>query len=65
MECPVLLLYGDNRTLVDDNIAQEAAALWKHGQAVQIEYAGHSIRRDNAVDYLEAVRDFLSEYSAG
>ncbi|MBK9748636.1 MAG: alpha/beta hydrolase [Chloroflexi bacterium] len=64
VECPVLLLYGDNRTLVDDSIAQEAAALWKQGQAVQIEHAGHSIRRDNAVDYLEAVSGFLSDYYA-
>ncbi|MBK8033687.1 MAG: alpha/beta hydrolase, partial [Chloroflexi bacterium] len=27
VQCPILLLYGDNRTLVDDSIAQEAAAL--------------------------------------
>jgi pimeloyl-ACP methyl ester carboxylesterase len=65
VQCPVLLLYGDNRTLVDDSIAQEAAALWKQGQAVQIEHAAHSIRRDNVVDYLEAVREFLSVYYAG
>ncbi|MBK8029753.1 MAG: alpha/beta hydrolase [Chloroflexi bacterium] len=63
--CPVLLLYGDNHTLVDDSIAQEAAALWKDGQAVQIADAGHSIRRDNAPDYLEAVSAFLSEHYAG
>ena len=64
VECPILLLYGDNRTLVDDNIAQEAAALWQHGQAVQIEHAGHSIRRDNPADFLVAVSGFLSKHYA-
>ncbi len=59
--CPVLLLYGDNHTLVDEAIAEEAAALWKQGEAVQIAHAGHSVRRDNAADYLEAVSAFLKE----
>jgi N-formylmaleamate deformylase len=62
VECPVLLIYGDTRTLVDDTIAQEAAALWKNGQAVQISHAGHCIRRDNPVDYLEAVHEFLRQH---
>jgi len=62
VQCPILLLYGDNHTLVDEAIAEEASALWKHGEAVQIAHAGHCIRRDNAPDYGEAVSAFLSEH---
>lgn len=65
VQCPALLLYGDSGTIVDEAAAQEAAALWKQGRAVQIAHAGHSIRRDNAADYLAAVHAFLREhYSA-
>jgi N-formylmaleamate deformylase len=65
VQCPVLLIYGDNHTLVNDAIAEEAATLWKNGQAVQIAHAGHSIRRDNAADFLAAVRAFLQKHYAG
>lgn len=62
VDCPSLLIYGDTRTLVDENIAKEAASLWKQGEAVQISRAGHCIHRDNLSDYLVAVREFLQEH---
>lgn len=65
VKCPVLLLYGDNKTFVNETIAQEAAALWQAGQAVQISQAGHSIRRDNPPDYLQTVREFLRVHYPG
>lgn len=64
VQCPVLLLYGDTRTIVDDAIAQEAASLWKKGQAVKIAHAGHCIRRDNPEETLRAVQDFLAAHFA-
>lgn len=61
--CPVLLIYGDDpRCLVTPATAQEAAGLWKSGQAVQISHAGHCVRRDNPADFLHAVRRFLAEH---
>jgi pimeloyl-ACP methyl ester carboxylesterase len=60
VQCPVLLLYGDT-SFIDDAIAQEAASLWKTGQAVQISQAGHCIHRDNFADSLQAVQTFLRE----
>lgn len=60
VECPVLLLYGET-SFIDHAIAQEAASLWKTGQAVQISQAGHCIHRDNFADSLQAVQTFLRE----
>jgi N-formylmaleamate deformylase len=64
VQCPVLLLYGDT-TFIDDTIAQEAASLWKTGQAVKIAQAGHCIHRDNLADSLQAAQTFLRENYAG
>jgi pimeloyl-ACP methyl ester carboxylesterase len=61
VQCPLLLLYGET-TIVNEAIAQEAAALWRNGQAVQIAHAGHCIRRDNPADYLQAVQAFLRKH---
>jgi N-formylmaleamate deformylase len=63
VNCPVLLLYGDNGTMVNDTIAQEAASLWKSGQAVQITGAGHCIHRDNFNDSMQAIQVFLRQYA--
>lgn len=64
VQCPLLLLYGDSGSIVDDAIAQQAAALWQHGQAVQIAHTGHCIRRDNPADFLQAVQTFLRQHYA-
>lgn len=64
VQCPVLLLYGDT-SFVTEALAQEAAALWQTGRAVQILQSGHNIRRDNLADYLQAVREFLQTYYPG
>ena len=61
VQCPLLLIYGET-TIVNETIAQEAAALWQHGQAVQIAHAGHCIRRDNPADFLAAVQAFLRQH---
>jgi N-formylmaleamate deformylase len=58
VQCPLLLLYGET-TIVNESIVQEAASLWRNGQAVQIAHAGHCIRRDNPADFLTAVQAFL------
>lgn len=66
IQCPVLLLYGNNSgALVDDAIAQEAAALWRSGQVVLIPQAGHCIRRDQPQAFLQAVQAFLRDHYAG
>ncbi len=62
VECPILLIYGDNGTMVDDALAAEAASLWKQGESVQIAGAGHCIRRDNLHDFLAVVHQFLKAH---
>lgn len=65
VQCPVLLIYGGSSgSIVNEGTAQEAATLWKSGQAVQIADAGHCIRRDNPADFLQVVSDFLHRYYA-
>lgn len=65
VQCPVLLLYGEEGAIVNEMMAQEAAAIWKDGQAVQIANTGHCIRRDNADEFLRTVRAFLRQQYAG
>lgn len=65
VECPILLIYGDKGTMVDDALAAESASLWKQGESVQIAGAGHCIRRDNLADYLTVVHQFLKAHYAG
>jgi pimeloyl-ACP methyl ester carboxylesterase len=71
IDCPVLLLLGDNRErniIVTPEQAEEAARLWRNGRArnapgsfewVVVEGAGHAIRYDRFERYLEIVQAFL------
>jgi hypothetical protein len=47
---------------VNEAVAQQAASLWKTGQAVQIAQAGHCIHRDNFADSMKAIQAFLRQY---
>ena len=55
---PGLLLIGE-QTAVTPNAAAQARRLWPQLQTVQIEGAGHNVRRDQFTPYLEAVATFL------
>ena len=58
---PTLLLYGETERggLVTAEIAAEAMRINPRIEAVQIEGAGHNIRRENHTGFLAAVRAFL------
>ncbi len=64
--CPVLLLTGDNDlgALTTSAVAQEVVRLGKDVQHVQIDEAGHSLRRDQFAAVLEAVRRFLARVAS-
>jgi N-formylmaleamate deformylase len=62
IDCPVLLLIGDNpqrSAIITPEQAQEMARLWRRGRWVQIPGAGHSIRYDQFERYLSEVKAFL------
>ena len=59
LRCPGLLVTGDQSPSVTPNVAAEARSLWPQLQTVQIEGAGHNVRRDQFAPYLEAVSTFL------
>lgn len=58
LHSPGLLLIGDE-TAVTPNVAAQAQRLWPQLQTVQIEGAGHNVRRDQFMPYWEAVSTFL------
>lgn len=62
---PVLLITGDPKRgaiLGNDDVAKLQVSL-PHLKGAQISEAGHNIRRDQFVRYLEVVQSFLSELS--
>jgi pimeloyl-ACP methyl ester carboxylesterase len=64
IECPVLLLTGDDAArgvVVAPDEAREAAGLCRRGRWVQIQGAGHAVRYDQFERYLAAVLPFLRE----
>ncbi|MCJ7626164.1 MAG: alpha/beta hydrolase [Anaerolineaceae bacterium] len=62
IDCPILLLTADHSAgaLITPEIADEAASLWSDGRVVNIQDAGHNIRRDQFKNYLAAVSGFLA-----
>jgi pimeloyl-ACP methyl ester carboxylesterase len=60
--CPLLLLTGENArgAYVTPALAREAASLWRAGQWVHLDGAGHSARYSRFEPYLAAVKHFLS-----
>ena len=61
IKCPVLLLTGNTKqgALVSEKMADEAAALNDKLSIAQIHNAGHCIRRDKYIPFMNAVIDFL------
>lgn len=59
LRCPGLLVTGDQSPTVTRNAAAQARELWPQLQTVQIEGAGHNVRRDQFTPYREAVSRFL------
>lgn len=60
---PTLLIYGEPARggLVTPKVASEAMAIAPCIRAVQIQGAGHNIRRENFDDFVAVVREFLME----
>jgi pimeloyl-ACP methyl ester carboxylesterase len=59
LHCPGLLVTGDQNPTVTPDAAAQARELWPQLQTVQIEGAGHNVRRDQFKSYGEAVATFL------
>ncbi|GCE22940.1 alpha/beta fold hydrolase [Dictyobacter kobayashii] len=61
VECPVLLITGDNalHAIVTPQIAQDALQYWRYGQLAHIAGTGHNIRRDNYSAFIQATTAFL------
>ncbi|HCP63410.1 MAG TPA: hypothetical protein DIU09_02355 [Hyphomonadaceae bacterium] len=60
---PTLLIYGETARggLVTNQVAAEAMRINPHVRAIQIQEAGHNIRRENFLCFLAEVREFLME----
>jgi N-formylmaleamate deformylase len=66
IKCPTLLIIADGG-IVKKEVAENAARLWKSKNPfkwVQIEGAGHNIRREQFKDYKAALFDFLKTLPA-
>jgi pimeloyl-ACP methyl ester carboxylesterase len=63
LNCPVLLVTGEpaNGSIITPELAQQAKEINPKVRIVQIQNAGHSIRRDNFDSYKCHVQAFLSE----
>lgn len=63
VQCPLLLIYADSDkgSMIKAELAEEAARLNPHVQAVHVPGAGHNIRRENYAGFMAAVRAFLAE----
>jgi N-formylmaleamate deformylase len=59
LHCPGLLVTGGQSPTVTPNAAAQARELWPQLQTMQIEGAGHNVRRDRFTPYGEAVETFL------
>lgn len=61
LTCPTLLLYPDALNVaVDVDLAEEIRQTMPHIQLIQVQKAGHSIRRDQFETYMRHVQDFLA-----
>jgi pimeloyl-ACP methyl ester carboxylesterase len=66
LQCPSLLITGDvsRGVIISPEQAAAAQALNSNLHIAHVPGAGHSIRRDNFMGYVQAVRDFLSQVNA-
>lgn len=62
IECPTLLIIADTEkgAIVDQTTAEEVAARNDKVQVTRIPGAGHNIRREQPLRYLEVVQEFLA-----
>ncbi len=61
IDCPVLIMRGDDSEVFSDANAQQFCGELKHGHYVTIENAGHSIQGDNPKALLRALKPFLTK----
>ncbi len=64
ISCPILLVTADveRGAVVTEQVAQEAARLWRHGEIVHIPDAGHNIRREQFDPFMAAITSFLRQH---
>ena len=60
IDCPVLIMRGNDSEVFSDANAQQFCCELKHGQYVTIENAGHSIQGDNPKALLRELRPLLT-----
>jgi N-formylmaleamate deformylase len=60
LHCPGLLVTGDRNPTVTPNAAAQARERWPQLKTVQIEGAGHNVRRDQFAPYWRTVAAFLA-----
>ena len=60
-QCPTMLLYGDKElgSIVSDETAAQAKQLLRDGHIIKIPNTGHSLLRDDAPAFLDAVLPFI------
>jgi pimeloyl-ACP methyl ester carboxylesterase len=65
--CPILFLTGDldKGAVNTPEDVEQIAGLWRQGESVHIDGAGHSIHDDRYEPYLAAVKTFLAQVEAG
>jgi pimeloyl-ACP methyl ester carboxylesterase len=65
IRCPGLLITGDpDKAIVTPQVAAEVVGLWRAGEVVRLEGAGHSIHRDKYDETMAAVIAFLDRQRA-
>jgi len=64
ISCPILLITGDPElhSIVTPATAHEAEQIWKNGEVLHIEGAGHNVHRDRYEATMPAIRDFLNRH---
>ncbi len=61
VDCPTLLLWGDESDIVDQELARRMVAVMPDCREVEIPRAGHSIHTDNAPDFIAELLRFATE----
>ncbi|MHA1979268.1 MAG: alpha/beta fold hydrolase [Candidatus Hodarchaeales archaeon] len=59
IQCPVLLIIAEKGLTKKKTAQKLTEEVWKNSQYVEIQNAGHNIRRENLEDFMEAVNTFL------
>lgn len=65
IKCPVLLIGGNPRLggVITAEVVEELKKVWKKPEILQMENAGHSVRREQFEPYLDAVKKFLRKHT--